>query len=68
MIPYVKVAVLLAILTVVLHFTGMSLDPVNMAMLYLLPVLLSSARFGLGPSLFAATMGVGLFDFFCPTL
>ncbi|MCY0896304.1 MAG: DUF4118 domain-containing protein [Alicyclobacillaceae bacterium] len=64
MIPYVKVAVLLAILTVVLHFTGMSLDPVNMAMLYLLPVLLSSVRFGLGPSLFAATMGVGLFDFF----
>ncbi|MEN6617797.1 MAG: PAS domain S-box protein [Syntrophorhabdus sp.] len=39
-------------------------DLVSIALLYLLPVFISAARWGRWPSYFAATVGVVLFDFF----
>ncbi len=39
-------------------------DLVNIALLYLLPVLISAARWGRGPSLFASFASVLAFDFF----
>ncbi len=39
-------------------------DPVNIALLYLLPVLVSAVRWGRGPSFFASFAGVVAFDFF----
>ncbi len=39
-------------------------DLVNIALLYLLPVLISAARWGRGPSLLASFVGVLAFDFF----
>ncbi|MDF2834732.1 MAG: Osmosensitive channel His kinase sensor [Paenibacillus sp.] len=39
-------------------------DLVNVALLYLLPALLSAAYGGKGPSLYAATLGLLAFDFF----
>lgn len=62
--PYTLVILMLAILTAVLWNVGWSFDRVNMAMLYLLPVLFSAVRFGRGPAYLAAGLGVLLFDFF----
>lgn len=39
-------------------------DLVNIALLYLLPVLISAVRWGRGPSFFASFVGVLAFDFF----
>lgn len=39
-------------------------DLVNIALLYLLPVFVSAARWGQGPSYFAAGLGVVMFDYF----
>ena len=39
-------------------------DRVNLALLYLLPVLVSAVRWGRGPSFFASFLGVLAFDFF----
>lgn len=39
-------------------------DLVNIALLYLLPVFAAAARWGRGPSIFAACVGVALFDYF----
>jgi two-component system, OmpR family, sensor histidine kinase KdpD len=41
-----------------------SLDVINILVLYLLPVLISAVRWGLGPSVFASFSGVLAFDFF----
>ena len=47
---------------------GGALDPffdrINLALLFLLPVLISAVRWGLGPSFFASALGVSAFDFF----
>ena len=45
-------------------FRSISLDLVNIALLYLFPVLFSAVRWGKGPSFFAAGLGVLSFDFF----
>jgi PAS domain S-box-containing protein len=39
-------------------------DLVNIAILYLLPVFITAARWGRGPSFFAAGLGVLMFDYF----
>ena len=39
-------------------------DRINLALLYLLPVLVSAVRWGRGPSFFASFLGVLAFDFF----
>lgn len=62
--PYAFVVLMLALLTLVLWTIGGSFDRVNVAMLYLLPVLFSAVRFGRGPAFLAAGLGVLLFDFF----
>jgi two-component system, OmpR family, sensor histidine kinase KdpD len=41
-----------------------SFDLINIALLYLLPVLISAVRWGLGPSFFASFSGVLAFDYF----
>ncbi len=61
---YVFVLVLLGVLTLILWNVGWLFNRVNIAMLYLLPVLYSALRFGRGPAFFAASLGVVLFDFF----
>jgi two-component system, OmpR family, sensor histidine kinase KdpD len=53
-----------AFLTVLLRFIGLSFDLVNIALFYLFPVLFGSIRWGIGPSFYAAGIGVLAFDFF----
>jgi two-component system sensor histidine kinase KdpD len=51
-------------LTVVLWFVHPGFVSINVALLYLLPVLWAAVRWGLWPSLYAAITGVLCFDFF----
>lgn len=62
--PYVWVTLSITLLTVILHTFGLAFDLVNIALIYLFPVLISAVYWGLGPSFYAATMGVLAFDFF----
>ena len=61
---YLWTLLAIALITIV----GKALDPffdnINIALLYLLPVLVSAVRWGRGPSFFAAFLGVLTFDFF----
>ena len=61
---YLFITGLVAVLTVLLKFVGLSFDLVNIALFYLFPVLLGSIRWGIGPSCYAAGIGVLAFDFF----
>ncbi len=63
-IPYVIVTLMVAALTAVLWEVGYIFTLVNIALLYLLPVLLSAVRWGIWPSFYAAGLGVIAFDFF----
>lgn len=60
---YFIIAIFIIILTIFLRAFGLFLDLVNIALLYLFPVLFSAVRWGRGPSFFAAGMGVLAFDF-----
>lgn len=62
--PYFIVSLVVAGLTVILHGSGFSPDLVNIALLYLLPVLLGAVLWGLGTSFYAAGVGLLAFDFF----
>jgi two-component system, OmpR family, sensor histidine kinase KdpD len=62
--PYLVVTVLVVLLTVVFWKIGYAFTLVNLALLYLLPVLVSAVRWGLGPSFYAAFIGVIAFDYF----
>jgi two-component system, OmpR family, sensor histidine kinase KdpD len=62
--PYVIVTFMVAGLTVVLWGVGYAFTLVNIALLYLLPVLVSAVRWGTWPSFYAAGLGVMAFDFF----
>ncbi|MFD2615696.1 DUF4118 domain-containing protein [Paenibacillus gansuensis] len=62
--PYLKVTLFIACLTALLKPFGLAFDLVNIALLYLLPVLLSAVYGGRGPSIYAACLGVLAFDFF----
>ncbi|RRJ61740.1 DUF4118 domain-containing protein [Paenibacillus oralis] len=62
--PYVSITLLIAFMTAAMHPFGLAFDLVNIALLYLLPVLLSAVFWGLRPALYAAVMGVLAFDFF----
>ena len=53
-----------ALITVAGRIVSPYLDVTNVALLYLLPVLVSAVRWGKGPSLFASFLGVLAFDFF----
>lgn len=62
--PYFYITVIVGALTLLLRLTGLSFDLVNVALLYLLPVLFGATRWGIGPGFYAAFMGVLAFDFF----
>lgn len=62
--PYVGVTMLTVMLTAILHYFGLAFDLVNIALLFLLPVLISAVHWGIGPSIYAAFAGVLAFDFF----
>ncbi|KQX51949.1 DUF4118 domain-containing protein [Paenibacillus sp. Root444D2] len=60
---YVNTALFIAAVTLFLKAFGPFFGLVNIALLYLFPVLFSAVRWGRGPSFFAAGMGVLSFDF-----
>ncbi|SDX96648.1 ATP-binding protein [Paenibacillus sp. CF384] len=62
--PYVWVTLCVTLLTIVLHAFELAFDMVNIALIYLFPVLFSAVYWGLGPSFYAAALGVIAFDFF----
>ncbi|OWR31058.1 two-component sensor histidine kinase [Saccharibacillus sp. O23] len=61
---YASITLLTAALTLILHRYAAVLEIVNVALIYLFPVLLSAVYGGLGPSLYAAVLGMLTFDFF----
>lgn len=62
--PYAWITLFIALLTVILYPFGLTFDLVNIVLIYLIPVLLSAVYGGIGPSLYAASLGVLAFDFF----
>ncbi|TMV43925.1 DUF4118 domain-containing protein [Paenibacillus mesophilus] len=63
-IPYASITVLVALLTAALHPFGLAFDLVNIALIYLFPVLLSAVYWGILPAFYAAVLGVLAFDFY----
>ncbi|MFB5191367.1 ATP-binding protein [Alicyclobacillus fastidiosus] len=63
-LPYLIVTCMVAGFTVVFWKIGYAFTLVNLALLYLLPVLISSVRWGFGPSFYAAGLGVLSFDYY----
>lgn len=61
---YAWVTLAIALLTFIFKDLGLSFDPANIALIYLLPVLLSAVYWGKGASYYAAGLGVLAFDFF----
>ncbi|WP_144028482.1 ATP-binding protein [Paenibacillus ferrarius] len=60
---YVMTSLFIVVMTLFLKTFGAFLGLINIALLYLFPVLLSAVRWGRGPSFFAAAIGVISFDF-----
>jgi two-component system sensor histidine kinase KdpD len=63
-IPYTLSIAMMALMTLVILPISSFLGLVNIAMLYLVPVLLSAARWGRLPAIITAIMAVITFDFF----
>ena len=61
---YAKSLALVAAATLIGEVASRFLSPTNLVMLYLLAVVLAALRYGLGPSLATALVGVLAFDFF----
>jgi two-component system sensor histidine kinase KdpD len=70
LVPYVLAFLMMVVLTLLMSPFRTALGLVNIALVYLLPVLISAARWGTGPAFAAALAGVLTFDFFFvpPTL
>jgi two-component system, OmpR family, sensor histidine kinase KdpD len=64
LLAYVKAFLTLILVTVLGKALIPYFDLINIALLYLLPVLVSAVRWGRGPSFLAAGLGVLVFDFF----
>jgi len=62
--PYLWTLSAVAAITILGKTLHPFFDLINIALLYLLPVLISAVRWGLGPSFFASFLGVLVFDFF----
>jgi two-component system sensor histidine kinase KdpD len=66
--PYLSVLLLVAVLTLTMRGFRLYAEPlfdlVNVALLYLLPVLFCAVRWGRGPSIFAAFLAALSFDIF----
>nr|WP_145156444.1 ATP-binding protein [Paenibacillus terrae] len=67
---YAGITLLVALMTMVLQPLEVAFDLVNIALIYLFPVLLSAVYWGLGPAFYAAVLSILAFDFFFvpPTL
>ena len=63
-IPYIWSLLMAVILTILLSPLRTSLGLVNIAMIYLLPVLYSASKWGKAPAFVAASAGLLAFDFF----
>jgi len=61
---YLWTLLTISLVTVIGKFLPPFFDLLNIALLYLLPVLISAAYWGRGPSFFASFLGVLAFDFF----
>lgn len=61
---YVGTLIMIVGITILGRVWGSSLGSVNMAMLFLLPVLFASVRWGLKPGVVAAIIGLLAYDFF----
>ncbi|WP_338113310.1 ATP-binding protein [Paenibacillus artemisiicola] len=62
--PYAWTMLGIAALTAALHVVGSAFDAVNIALIYLFPVLFSAVYWGLAPAVFAAAAGMLAFDYF----
>ena len=62
--PYLGTFLIVLAVTVTGRLLQPVFDMINIAFLYLLPVLISAVRWGRGPSFFASFLGVVSFDFF----
>ena len=62
--PVVAILVMIALLTAALMPVQFYLGPVNIAMLYLLPILISAVAWGPVSAVIAAILGILCFDFF----
>ncbi|WP_155987755.1 sensor histidine kinase [Gorillibacterium massiliense] len=63
-LPYLWVTLFVLLLTVIFRYAGFTTESVNVALMYLFPVLIAAVFWGIGPSIYAAGMGVLIFDFF----
>lgn len=62
--PYIAATLMILVLTLVFWKNESVFTVVNIALLYLLPVLITAVRWGLWPSFYTAGIGVVAFDFF----
>ncbi len=68
-IPYLASSLMVVFMTLVISFVSSFLGLVNISLLYLLPVLISAARWGTLPAVVTAVMGTITFDlFFVPPI
>jgi two-component system, OmpR family, sensor histidine kinase KdpD len=63
-LAYLWTLLTILFVTIIGKFLPPSFNLLNIALLYLLPVLISAAYWGRGPSFFASLLGVLAFDFF----
>jgi len=63
-IPYGSVTFLIGIMTVIFYTIGLPLDLVNIALLFLIPVLLSAVLWDMRSAVYSAALGALCFDFF----
>lgn len=61
---YASTTLLIALMTLALQPFGLAFDLVNIALIYLFPVLMNAVFWGLRPAFYAAVLGVLSFDFF----
>jgi two-component system sensor histidine kinase KdpD len=64
LVPYLWTTVAIFIVTAVIRAFRPAFDLIDVALLYLLPVLIGAVRWGLWPSLAASVLGMLCFDFF----
>lgn len=62
--PYLLLTGIITALTLLLKFTEMANDLVNVALLFLIPVLIGASRWGMGPGFYASLVSILSFDFF----
>lgn len=63
LLPYCWISLGIVALSVILHNLNDMFDTVNIALVYLFPVLFGAVYWGLAPSIYAAAVGVLAFDY-----